>query len=80
MIKEKVGKSFDKIVESIEKKNLRIIGISGVPGAGKSTIASQLSNCLPKSVCLSMDGFHIYRKNLSEEGIKKRGAPFTFDF
>ena len=26
-----------------------------------------------------MDGYHIYRKDLSEEGILKRGAPFTFD-
>ena len=26
-----------------------------------------------------MDGFHIERKYLDEEGIKRRGAPFTFD-
>jgi pantothenate kinase len=26
-----------------------------------------------------MDGFHIYRKDLDEEGKKRRGAPFTFD-
>lgn len=27
-----------------------------------------------------MDGYHIYRKDLNEEGMKRRGAPFTFDF
>lgn len=27
-----------------------------------------------------MDGYHIYCKDLSEEGKLRRGAPFTFDF
>jgi pantothenate kinase len=27
-----------------------------------------------------MDGYHIYRKDLNEEGVRRRGAPFTFDF
>ena len=26
-----------------------------------------------------MDGYHLYRKDLNEEGIKYRGAVFTFD-
>lgn len=26
-----------------------------------------------------MDGYHIYRKDLNEEGMKRRGAAFTFD-
>ena len=26
-----------------------------------------------------MDGFHIFRKFLDEEGMRRRGAPFTFD-
>jgi pantothenate kinase len=26
-----------------------------------------------------MDGFHLYRKDLSPEGIRFRGAAFTFD-
>lgn len=27
-----------------------------------------------------MDGYHIYRKDLNDEGLRRRGAPFTFDF
>jgi pantothenate kinase len=27
-----------------------------------------------------MDGFHIRREQLTEEGIVRRGAAFTFDF
>ena len=26
-----------------------------------------------------MDGYHLYRKDLDEEGMRRRGAPFTFD-
>lgn len=26
-----------------------------------------------------MDGFHLYRKDLDEEGLRRRGAPWTFD-
>lgn len=26
-----------------------------------------------------MDGYHLYRKDLDEEGMKRRGATFTFD-
>ncbi len=26
-----------------------------------------------------MDGYHLYRKDLDSEGIRRRGAPFTFD-
>jgi pantothenate kinase len=26
-----------------------------------------------------MDGYHLYRKDLDENGLKRRGAPFTFD-
>lgn len=26
-----------------------------------------------------MDGFHLYRNILDEEGTRRRGAPFTFD-
>lgn len=26
-----------------------------------------------------MDGYHLYRKDLDEEGHRRRGAPFTFD-
>jgi pantothenate kinase len=56
-----------------------LIGICGIPGAGKSTIAHSLTQLLPLSVVLPMDGFHIMRNQLTEEGIKRRGAAFTFD-
>ncbi|KAM3136040.1 hypothetical protein pb186bvf_011845 [Paramecium bursaria] len=56
------------------------IGVVGVPGSGKTYFTQ---NILPLYVenfkVIMMDGYHIYRKDLSEQGILKRGAPFTFD-
>ena len=72
--------SLEEIASQIKSEKLRIIGVSGVPGAGKTTIAEKLQHLIPDSIRLSMDGFHIYRKDLNEEGIKRRGAPFTFDY
>ena len=79
MMEDKI-KSVEEITKTIREQKYRLIGVSGVPGAGKSTLAKKLSTNLNESVSLSMDGFHIYRKFLSEEGIKRRGAPFTFDY
>lgn len=31
------------------------------------------------AIVLSMDGYHIERKYLNEQGMRRRGAPFTFD-
>lgn len=72
--------SITEISELIKAKQHRIVGISGVPGAGKSTLAKKLQELIPDCKSLSMDGFHIYRKDLSPEGVKRRGAPFTFDY
>jgi len=27
-----------------------------------------------------MDGYHLYLKDLDDEGIRRRGAPYTFNF
>lgn len=66
-----------------------IITISAIPGAGKTTVARSLAahlNALVteetpwyKTAVLSMDGFHLRRSALDEEGLRRRGAPHTFD-
>ena len=57
-----------------------IIGIVGAPGAGKSTIGSQLVSLLPDSVLLPMDGYHLPQAELVRLGRRDRmGAPDTFD-
>lgn len=60
----------------------RILGLTGPPGAGKSTLAGQLAHALgPSLVALvGMDGFHIADRELRRVGLRNRkGAPETFD-
>ena len=60
----------------------RILGITGAPGAGKSTVAAQLAAALgPETAALvPMDGFHLANSVLQTLGRRgRKGAPDTFD-
>lgn len=59
----------------------RILGITGPPGAGKSTIAEALAEALGERARLvGMDGFHLAEAELQRLGRRDRkGAPDTFD-
>jgi pantothenate kinase len=58
-----------------------ILGISGAPGAGKSTTAARLAASIGKpAVVVPMDGFHLHDDELARLGLSDRkGAPETFD-
>ena len=57
----------------------RIIGITGAPGAGKSTYAAVLAG-REGGVHLPMDGFHLADVTLRALGLlERKGAPETFD-
>ncbi|WP_395695896.1 nucleoside/nucleotide kinase family protein [Nocardioides sp.] len=57
----------------------RLLGITGAPGAGKSTLAAALHDRLGLPV-VPMDGFHYADVELERRGLRDRkGAPETFD-
>lgn len=58
-----------------------ILGITGSPGAGKSTLAQALHHELADvSALTSMDGFHLSNTVLEAAGtLSRKGAPDTFD-
>ncbi|MDF2829105.1 MAG: Phosphoribulokinase/uridine kinase, partial [Mycobacterium sp.] len=60
----------------------RILGLTGAPGAGKSTVAEQLVAALGPDVAVlvPMDGFHLANEVLIDLGRRERkGAHDTFD-
>jgi pantothenate kinase len=58
-----------------------IVGVTGGPGSGKSTVAEQLCAELgPDSVVIGMDGFHYAQEELARRDLTAvKGAPETFD-
>jgi pantothenate kinase len=67
-----------------------MIALAGVPGSGKTTLASHLAEAVnarttPNTVvALGMDGFHFTKAALRQfpnaaEAFARRGAPWTFD-
>ena len=59
----------------------RLLGITGSPGAGKSTLSVALLAALGKQATLvAMDGFHLANQELIRLSRRDRkGAPDTFD-
>lgn len=59
----------------------RILGITGTPGAGKSTLCESLAAALGQDACVvPMDGFHLANEELRRLGRQDRkGAQDTFD-
>lgn len=76
----------DEIARLLDERPGRfVVGLTGPPGVGKSTLAQQLVdefNCRRKNVAalLPMDGFHLSNAQLVRLGRRgRKGAPDTFD-
>ncbi len=72
------------ILERAGDRNRFLVAIAGPPGAGKSTLADDLSAALKmlgqSAEVLPMDGFHMDDGVLRAKGLlPRKGAPETFD-
>lgn len=80
-----------RLVAQLESAAPRyMIGLAGMPGSGKTTLASRLAEAVnartaPNTLlALGMDGFHFTKAELRQfpnpaEAFARRGAPWTFD-
>ena len=69
---------------SVARERRLLLGITGSPGAGKTTFAARLVAELAEkgvvAVAVPMDGFHLPQAELVSRGLADiKGAPSTFD-
>jgi pantothenate kinase len=76
----------DRSCALMNRQGRTVLGITGPPGAGKSTLTAALSSALASRLGedavghLPMDGFHLADVQLDRLGLRDRkGAPVTFD-
>jgi pantothenate kinase len=80
---ELLAPTLDAIEDLVRRNPQRrvVVGITGPPGAGKSTLAEAVvAEATVAAVCVPMDGFHLSNMELQRLGlVDRKGAPETFD-
>ncbi|KAI8970245.1 P-loop containing nucleoside triphosphate hydrolase protein [Mycotypha africana] len=86
----RLSKKLETILDKLDENQRYIIGVSGVPGSGKTTFVNKFVEDFNKHhpgdtvVAISMDGFHLPKAALDkmsnrEEAYLRRGVHWTFD-
>lgn len=75
------GAALARAAALLPERGRRLLGLTGPPGAGKSTLAALLAAALGPAACVvPMDGFHLAQCELERLGrAQRKGAPDTFD-
>ena len=75
------GQLLDRARALADRPGRAILGITGPPAAGKTTLAGRLREELGAAAAyVPLDGFHLAHQLLVENGLAERkGAPDTFD-
>ncbi|WP_020395153.1 nucleoside/nucleotide kinase family protein [Thiolinea disciformis] len=77
-----IAKPYIQRIEALLARQPRVLlGLTGAPGAGKSTLAEALSqHFASQAQIVPMDGFHLAQVELERLGrAARKGAPDTFD-
>ena len=75
VVTSEVSTSADAIEHTVRARGANLVALAGLPGSGKSTIAAAVQARWPGAVVLPMDGYHVPRRLLDAEGMRRRGAP-----
>jgi pantothenate kinase len=80
MVRLDVEEALRRAGELGRRDRRTVLGVTGPPGAGKSTLAEAVVDAVPGSVLVGMDGFHLAHSALADLGlVEVKGAPRTFD-
>lgn len=86
MTPETLRPALDAVLPTVlDRPGRSILGITGPPAAGKSTLSTALAIALTvhhglSAVAVPMDGFHLSNAELNRLGLAgRKGAPQTFD-
>lgn len=73
--------SWTSRLDALRRRQPRaVLGVTGPPGAGKSTLAEAIASAVGGAVSVPMDGFHLADVELNRLGrLDRKGAIDTFD-
>ncbi|KUI13109.1 nucleoside triphosphate hydrolase [Mycobacterium sp. GA-1285] len=73
--------SWTRRLDALRRRRTRVVlGVTGPPGAGKSTLAEAITAATEDAVYVPMDGFHLADVELRRLGrLDRKGAIDTFD-
>ncbi|KAJ5108661.1 hypothetical protein N7456_005336 [Penicillium angulare] len=89
---DRLARKVQALIRNNDASHRILIGVSGIPGSGKTTLATAVAERVNQleeankdfAVCIPMDGYHLSRAQLAAmpdpaTAIHRRGAAFTFD-